>query len=134
MRLSSHAQMIVIALGVAVSAVGSAESFEQKKFDPAAFAAAQGDNKAILVDISATWCPTCKAQHKVLESLAKRPDYAELLVFEVDFDAQKEVVKSFNAQHQSTLIAFKGAHETRRLVGETGAAPIEELLKTALKP
>jgi len=126
--------MIVIALGVSVSGVTSTTAFEQKKFDPAAFAAAQGGNKAILVDISAAWCPTCKAQHKVLESLAKRPDYAELVVFEVDFDAQKEVVKSFNAHQQSTLIAFKGAHETHRLIGETGVASIEELLNTALKP
>jgi hypothetical protein len=44
--------------------------------------------------------------------------------------AKRTWFKSFNARHQSTLIAFKGARETSRLVGETGAAPIEDLLKS----
>lgn len=133
MRLSSHAQMIVIAVALAVSGVTAAAAFETKKFDSAAFSAAQTSNKAILVDITATWCPVCKAQHKVLQELAKKPDYTGLVVFEVDFDAQKDAVKLFGARQQSTLIAFKGAQETRRLVGETGAAPIEDLIKSALK-
>ena len=133
MRLSSYAHATLLALAVAISGVTSAAAFEQKKFDPASFKAAQGSNKSILVDISATWCPTCKAQHQVLESLSKKPEFANLVVFQVDFDTQKDAVKSFNARQQSTLIAFKGAQETRRLVGETGAAPIEDLLKSSLK-
>ena len=110
-----------------------AAAFEQKKYDAASFKTAQSSNKPILVDISATWCPTCKAQHQVLESLRQKPEYSGLVIFEVDFDSQKDVVKSFNARQQSTLIAFKGTQETRRLVGETGSAPIEDLLKSALK-
>jgi thiol-disulfide isomerase/thioredoxin len=57
--------------------------------------------KAILVDVTATWCPTCKAQHRVLDSLAKRPESAEIVVFEVDFDTQKDALKAFNARQQS---------------------------------
>ena len=133
MRLFSYARAILLAIAVAISGAASAAAFEQKKFDPASFKAAQGSNKSILVDISATWCPTCKAQHAVLQSLATKPEYADLVVFEVDFDTQKDAVRSFGARQQSTLIAFKGTQETRRLVGETGAAPIEELLKSSLK-
>jgi thiol-disulfide isomerase/thioredoxin len=106
---------------------------EKRKYEAAAFKAAQSSDKSILVDISATWCPTCKAQHKVLDSLAKRPEFAEILVFEVDFDTQKDALKAFNAHQQSTLIAFRGTNETRRLVGETATEPIEGLLKSTLK-
>jgi thiol-disulfide isomerase/thioredoxin len=133
MRLSAYACAAQIALAVAISGIGSATAFEPKKFDSASFKAAQAANKSILVDISATWCPVCKAQHAVLQSLATKPEYAQLVVFEVDFDSQKDEVKSFNAWRQSTLIAFKGPQETSRLVAETGAAPIEDLLKSALK-
>ena len=133
MRLASHAHATLLALAAVFLGVTSAAAFEQKKFDPANFKAAQSADKSILVDISATWCPTCKAQHKVLETLSKKPEYANLVVFEVDFDAQKDAVKSFGARQQSTLIAFIGTQETRRLVGETAAAPIEELLKSSLK-
>jgi thiol-disulfide isomerase/thioredoxin len=133
MRLSSSAYAALLGLTVAIIGITSAAAFEQREFDSASFIAAQAANKSILVDISATWCPTCKAQHTVLKSLAGKPEYAQVVVFQVDFDSQKDAVKSFNAHHQSTLIAFKGARETSRLVGETGAAPIEDLLKSALK-
>lgn len=133
MHLSSAASAFLVALLVAVIGAGPAAALEKRKFDVAAFKSAQSSNKAILVDITAPWCPTCKAQHKVLDQLAKRPEFVDIVVFEVDFDSQKEAVKSFNARQQSTLIAFNGAQETRRLVGETGASSIEGLLKSALK-
>jgi len=134
MRFASVASAFLLALLVAVAAgAGPAAALEKRKFDAAAFKAAQSSNKSILVDISATWCPTCKAQHKVLDSLAQRPEFADIVVFEVDFDSQKDAVKSFNARQQSTLIAFNGAQETRRLVGETGTESIEGLLKSTLK-
>lgn len=133
MRSFSYACGMLLALAVVLPGITSAGAFEQKKFDPTSFKAAQDSNKSILVDISATWCPVCKAQHQVLAALAKKPEYNELVVFEVDFDTQKDVVRSFNAQRQSTLIAFKGAQETRRLVAETAAGPIEDLLKSSLK-
>jgi thiol-disulfide isomerase/thioredoxin len=133
MRMPSYVSAALLALVLAVSGITSAIAFEQQKFDSASFKAAQAANKSIVVDIWASWCPTCKAQHAVLDSLATKPEYARVVVFQVDFDNQKDAVKYFNARQQSTLIAFKGDKETTRLVGETGAAPIQDLLNSALK-
>jgi thioredoxin 1 len=134
MRLLSLASSLLVALCVTGSAlVGSAAALEKRKYDAAAFKTAQESNKSILVDITALWCPTCKAQHRILDTLAKRPEFAEIVVFEVDFDTQKDALKTFNARQQSTLIAFKGSQETKRLVGETAAESIEGLLRTTLK-
>ena len=72
MRFASVASAFLLAMFVAVAGAGPAAALEKRKFDAAAFKAAQSSNKSILVDISATWCPTCKAQHKVLDSLAQR--------------------------------------------------------------
>ena len=36
------------------------------------------------------------------------PKFKDLIYFIVDFDAQKDAVRFFGAQMQSTLIAFKG--------------------------
>jgi hypothetical protein len=52
--------------------------------------------------------------------------------FVVDFDNQKDAVKSFGARMQSTLIAFKGEHETGRSVGDTDRASIAALLNKTL--
>jgi len=133
MHLTSAASAFLLALLVAVLGAGPTAALEKRKYDDAAFRAAQSANKSILVDVTATWCPTCKAQHKVLDSLTKRPEFADIVVFEVDFDTQKDALKAFNARQQSTLIVFKGAQETKRLVGETGTDSIEGLLKTTLK-
>lgn len=53
-------------------------------------------------------------------------------VFEVDFDSQKDILREFGVQQQSTLIAFKGGKEVGRSVGQTSAAAIENLLNKTL--
>jgi thiol-disulfide isomerase/thioredoxin len=108
-------------------------AFEAKPFEAASFAAAQSAGKPILIDVFAPWCPTCKAQQVVLEELRQNPAYDAVVVFKVDYDNQKDAVRSFGAQRQSTLIAFNGATETGRSVGDTSADGIEALLKSALK-
>ncbi|MFG1313163.1 thioredoxin family protein [Xanthobacter autotrophicus] len=110
----------------------SASAAERKPFDPAVFAAAQAASTPILVEISAPWCPTCKAQKPIIDALAAQPETKALVIFEVDFDTQKPVVRSFNAQSQSTLIAFRGKTETARSVGDTNPASIAALVKSSL--
>ena len=40
----------------------------------------------MLVEIHATWCPTCKAQTPILADLEKGAKFQNLLVVHVDFD------------------------------------------------
>lgn len=124
---------VVFALFAFCSMAAQSYAFEARNYDEAAFKAAQAAGSAILVHVTAPWCPTCKAQHQVLDDLAKKPEFDKVAVFNVDFDTQGAVMKGFNARSQSTLIAFKGASETGRLVGETKAAAIESLLTTTVK-
>ena len=85
-----------------------------------------------LVEITAPWCPVCRAQKPILSELTAAPQFKNLAVFEVDFDSRKDVVRAFGAQTQSTLIAFKGAKEVGRSVGDTNARSIEDLLDRAI--
>ncbi|MDX8541981.1 thioredoxin family protein [Mesorhizobium abyssinicae] len=123
-------RMFLIALTV-VSSLASAPpgmAGERMAYNQQAFEDAQKAGKPILVDISASWCPICKAQKKVLAKLLPSADHAELAVFEVDFDSQKDIVRAFGARMQSTLITFKGKREVGRLVGVTKADAIKQLL------
>ena len=90
-----------------------------KPFDQAGFEAAKAAGKPILVEIHADWCPTCRAQEPVISKLMQDPKNADLVVLRVDFDQQKDVVKRFRAQYQSTLIVFRGKKEVSRSTGET---------------
>ncbi len=108
-----------------------ARAAEPLAFTPEAFTAAQKADKSILVHITAGWCPTCRAQKTVLSQLESEAQFKELVVFDVDFDAQKPIVAAFKARSQSTLIVFKGAKEIDRAVGETDPGAIDALLVKA---
>lgn len=97
-------------------------------FTAAEFEAAQAKGSAILVDVTAPWCPTCRAQAPIIEKLSAQPNFKGLVVFHVDFDSQGDVLQKFDVQKQSTLIAFKGTKEMGRSVGDTDAGSIERLL------
>ncbi|MGE5476810.1 MAG: thioredoxin family protein [Bacteroidales bacterium] len=99
-------------------------------YDAAAFAAAQDAGKSILVDVSAPWCPTCTKQKAIVEGL--ETSQPKLVVFDVDFDSAKDVLKRFGVQHQSTLIVFKGKAEVGRSTGETDPAAINALIGKGL--
>lgn len=121
-----------LALLLIVSGVSAAMAGERTVFDEKAFTEAQAQGKSILVDISAPWCPTCNAQKPIIEKLSAEPKYQGLMIFDVDFDTRKDILRKFSAQTQSTLIVFKGDKETGRSVGSTDADAIDALLHTAL--
>ena len=109
-----------------------AAAAEETPFTAQAFQAAQDQGKSILIEIHASWCPTCQAQKPILSKLFAAPQFKNLAVFRVDFDSQKAEVRRFNARIQSTLITFKGTEEIARSVGDTNADSIADLLRLAL--
>ena len=113
---------VALVPGVAGAAVGPAP------FDDRAFAAAQAAGKPILVTVHADWCPTCAKQRPALDALYHTADFADLVVFNIDFDTQKALVRKFDVRTQSTLIVFRGAAEKGRLAGESDAEKIKTLL------
>jgi thioredoxin 1 len=119
---------------IGLSAAGALPAFatDTKTFDPESFAAAQRAGKPIFVAVHASWCPICKAQKPILSELMANPKFKDLIYFVVDFDGQKDAVKSFGVRMQSTLIAFKGATETGRSVGDRDRSSIAALLDKTL--
>ena len=125
--------VLALALSVPIAIVPfMASAAEVVPYTSQTFAAAQKAGDPILVEITASWCPTCKAQKPILSKLESDPKFKELKVFDVDFDSQKDVVRQFKATMQSTLITFKGDRETGRSVGDTNADSIGALLEKAI--
>jgi thiol-disulfide isomerase/thioredoxin len=114
-----------------VCATGLAAAAEPRVFSQAEFDRLAREGRPVVVDVAATWCPTCKAQKPIVDRLVKQADYRDVAVLTVDFDADKPVLKTFKAGMQSTLIAFKGGKEVGRSVGDTTPAGIEALFRKA---
>ena len=103
---------------------------ELRPYAAAAFAAAQARNAPIVIHVTAPWCPTCQAQRPIVQSLVDDPANPDLVVFDVDFDTAKDVLREFGVRQQSTLIAFRGTAERTRAVGITDPAAIAALFDT----
>jgi len=110
----------------------AAQAAETQDYNAKAFAAAQAAGKPILVEIHASWCPTCKAQKPILSELMADPKFKDLVYFTIDFDTQKDLVRRFGARMQSTLISFIGSKEQGRSVGDSNRASISDLLNMVL--
>lgn len=115
-----------LCLGLAPALAASGQSFT-----PTVFEAAQKEGKAILIDVTASWCPTCTVQKSILEKITADPAYRDIIILSVDFDTQKDVLRRFGVRSQSTLITFRGTAEQGRSVGDTNPASIRALLDMA---
>jgi thiol-disulfide isomerase/thioredoxin len=123
---------VLLATAAGAGVVAPAVAVAPQPFDNQAFAEAQKAGKPIFVAIHATWCPICKAQAPILADLMANPKFKDLLYFTIDFDSQKDLVRRFGAQKQSTLIAFNGSKEQGRSVGDSNRASISDLLNLTL--
>ena len=123
--LSTLAKTLLTAAVLITSTV----AWAGQPFDAKAFRAAQAAEKPILIDVSAPWCRTCKQQRPIIQQIEN--EKPGLVVYEVDFDTSKDVLKQFRVQYQSTLVLFKGKKELARSTGETDPAAIHALIAKA---
>lgn len=104
-----------------------AEPFTQARLD-----ALNRAGQPVLLAIHADWCSTCKTQERVLQELLPQAEFKRIKLLRMDFDQQKEAVRSFGVDYQSTLIVFKDGREMGRSTAEQSPVRIAELLRLSL--
>lgn len=124
MKFIKATALLALSSLMSLSMAGEIKPFNQKEFDKLAYA-----GKPVVLDISATWCPTCKAQKPIIDGLMKQPAYKDVTLMTIDFDSAKPTLKKFKVTMQSTLVAFKGDKEVGRSVGDTTPEGLEALVK-----
>lgn len=124
MKFTKTAVLFALSSLVLVAMAGDIKPFNQQEFDRLTH-----DGKPVVLDISATWCPTCKAQKPIIDGLMKQPAYKDVTLMAIDFDSAKPTLKKFKVNMQSTLVAFKGEKEVGRSVGDTTPEGLEGLIK-----
>lgn len=127
MNFAKTTVLIALSSLMSLAMAGEIKPFSQKDFDTLT-----ASGKPVVLDVSATWCPTCKAQKPIIDGLMKQPAYKDVTLMTVDFDADKPALKKFKVTMQSTLVAFKGATEVGRSVGDTSPEGLEGLIKKSV--
>jgi thiol-disulfide isomerase/thioredoxin len=123
------AMTLGLALGAAIRPAAAAE---RAAFTDAAFDAAQAAGRPIVIDVSAPWCPVCRAQKPHIEATLADAALRGALFLTVDFDSQKDALRRLNVQRQSTILAFKGREERGRATGITDGDAIRALMMKAV--
>jgi thioredoxin 1 len=123
---------LLVCATLLLSTITHALAADRHVYEKEAFQAALDAGKPILVHVTAPWCGECKAQKPIVAALAAKPEYAGLTIFDVDFDTQKDALRTLKVQTQSTLVVFKARSEVTRAVAITKPDAIEAVVKQAL--
>ena len=128
MKFAHAALTLSLSTAFSLAKAGQIDPYNQQTFDHLT-----ADGKPVVLDISATWCPTCKAQKPIVENLMKQPAFSDVTLMRIDFDSQKPLLRKYHVTMQSTLVAFKGETEVGRSVGDTSRAGLRSLFEKAVR-
>ena len=91
----------------------------KRPFVKSVFDQLQASGQPVLVDVYASWCPTCERQQWVLQDYFKKYPDSKLTVMVVDFDNDKQWVSFFKAPRQSSLLLFDSGERVWFSLAET---------------
>jgi thioredoxin 1 len=139
-RLSFALSVFLLLSAAAPAGAASYGDFTQGAFD-----AAQQAGKPILLDVWASWCPTCVLQERSIRQIIADPKFSDLVILRIDYDKErarvfdklprideKALLRRLKVEEQSTLIIYRGSKEIARLVGETDPGALQEFLARAV--
>ncbi|WP_420861966.1 thioredoxin family protein [Algirhabdus cladophorae] len=92
--------------------------------------------ETVLIDYTATWCSTCRAQGRTLTKLKEANSaYEENITFiDIDWDqfGRGDLAQELKIPRRSTLVLLRGDQELGRIVADTRESNIKALLDRAL--
>jgi thioredoxin 1 len=102
-------------------------AFEIQPYDADKAQAAIRSGKPVVLHVYANWCLQCHAQKSILDTLKTTGTYDDIAFFRVDYDDQKDVVAKLDCP-RSTIIAYKGGKEVKRMSWGMTTASVEDVL------
>lgn len=82
----------------------------------------------MLVEVYASWCPTCLLQHRALDTLHAEGRGPNVRAIRVDFERDLDFVQKYNFRYTGTMVLFNHGREAARATGLITADKIEEFL------
>ena len=122
---------LVASAMLAVLISPAAQAADLLPFNNLRFDEARKSGKPVVLQVTATWCGPCQRLRKVVGRLLENPEFKDLLIFDADFDANKDALVKLNAHTVTTLVIYRDNIEVLRSSGETRPDAIEAVLKKA---
>ncbi len=119
LSIASTLGFVLLAALLSASTGTAGTSSSGEAFSEERFRALQAEDALVLVDVSASWCPTCAKQESLIRLYLEAHPGVKLHVLRVDYDKQKDWVRYFKAPRQSTLVLYRGDEKVWFSVAET---------------
>ena len=87
----------------------------------AAFEAAKKDNKLMVIDFTATWCPPCQMIGPKFVEMAALPENASVKFYKLDVDANGEGSQAAGISCMPTFQFYKDGQKVDELQGANEA-------------
>jgi thioredoxin 1 len=101
-------------------------------FDAVRFEEVRKAGKPIVLQVTATWCGPCQRLRKVVGGFLENPEFKDLVIFDADFDANKDALVKLNAHTVTTLVVYRDNIEILRSSGETRSDAVGAVLRKAM--
>ncbi len=105
---------------------GNANSVQMRVAD---FDKVIAENKMVLVDIGATWCPPCRKMQPTVDQI-KKEQGSNLYFLAVDGGVDMDVMKHLQFESLPTFIIYKNGKEVWRKQGIVAAEEFQKVLGT----
>lgn len=99
-----------------------------EEYSPDRFAELMARDEPVLVEIYASWCPTCLLQHKAFEALQATTDAPQIRSVRVDFDRDTDFIKAHGYSATGLLVIFRRGQVAVEASGLVTADAIERFI------
>lgn len=99
------------------------EEYNAERFD-----ALMATDEPVMVEIYASWCPTCLLQHRALDTLHQENRPLNMRAIRVDYDRDEAFRKKHGYHYTGIMTIFQNGRERARESGLITADKIEEFV------
>lgn len=82
--------------------------------------------KPVIVDVSTTWCPSCRMLEPVFEDASER--HGGVVFAAVNASENPHVSRQYGIEYVPTLLAFKNGECVKKFVGAMEASQLDEFI------
>ncbi|WP_374763601.1 thioredoxin family protein [Yunchengibacter salinarum] len=97
-------------------------------YEAASFNETLQNGDPMLVEIYASWCPTCKAQHEAFETMVDNGTAPNIRAVRVDYDDDPAFLKRYGIRGTGILMLFDDGREIARAAGLTTPKRIQAFI------
>lgn len=86
------------------------------------------ENKKVIIDFHALWCPPCKVVSKHLKEL-KKSDLKDVIIYKVDIDKNENLKAAYGIVSLPTIAYIKNTVVLKKIVGIRSTSDLKNKIK-----